>query len=291
MMEAVADNEREHPTAPPQADPPADIVMPDGPSAGPPPEPRQPTEVTPEQIRQFQEFQRFQELMRKQAEQGMPPGSPPPGSLVPWGPPPPKQSLPKRVAKAALGKIITGLVVLAVLVLAGYLAIDYFFGPDLDQPPASQTGGGKAETNLIFETSPRNAVLKVYDDIAQGDAESACSRFTDDARAQFSQNMSEYGKTCDQIVTTIHNQIAADRMKSEYANPWIPGSAVPTSGDTVSVSSCAIEVTGGPRLGLLTLSKIPKSEAAGGGDAQWIVSAHHSEPADCGGTSSTPPTT
>jgi hypothetical protein len=268
MMDPVADNEQqgEQPVNP----------------AAPPPAVRPPTEVTPEQVRQFQEFQQFQELMRQQSEKGLPP--------PPWPAPPQKESLPKRLLKATVSKIVTGLVVLAILVLAGWFAIDYFFGPDVNQPTASQTGGGKAETNLIFETTPRNAVLKVYDDIAQGDPKSACSRFTDDARAEFTRNMSEYGKTCGQIVETIHNAVAADRMKSEYANPWIPGSAVPTAGDTVSVSSCAMEVTGGPRLGLLTLSKIPKSEQAGG-DAQWIVSGHQAEPADCGGITSTPPTT
>jgi hypothetical protein len=281
MMDPVADNEH------PREQPPADLVPGDG--AAPPPAPRPPTEITPEQIRQFQEFQRFQELMR---EQGLPPGTPPPpGVLPPWGPPPPKESLPKRLLKATVSKVITGLVVLAVLVVAGYLAVDYFFGEsDLaDHPKARDTGGGKATTNLIYETTPRNAVLKVYDDIAQGDTKSACSRFTDDARAQFTKNMSEYGNTCAQIVTTIYNSVAAQHMKSDYANPWIPGSAVPTNGDTVSVSSCAIEVTGGPRLGLLTLSKIPNSEHASG-EAQWIVSAHQAEPADCGGASSTPPT-
>ena len=287
MMEAVATNE------PPREDPsalPPDLVP--GPGPAPPPAPRQPTDVTPEQVRQFQEFQRFQELMRKAADEGMPPGNPPPGLLQPWGPPPPKQSLPKRLLKAAVGKIVTGLVVLAVLVVAGYFAVDYFLGEDYDEPPAHETGGGKATTNLIFETSPRNAVQKVYDDIAQGDAKSACSRFTNDARAQFTEHMSEYGNTCAQIVTTIHDTVAAKSMKSEYANPWIPGSAVPTpTGDSVSVSSCAMEVTGGPRLGLLTLSKIPHSEEAGGGDAQWIVSGHQAEPEDCGGTVSSPPTT
>jgi hypothetical protein len=286
MMEAVATNEQPH------EHPPPDVVRGDEPSVpGPPPAQRQPTEVTPEQIRQFQEFQRFQELMRQQQEQGLPPGTTPSPGYLPWGPPPPQPSLPKRLVKAAIGKIITGLVVLAVLVLAGYFAIDYFFGEDHDQLPASQTGGGKATTNLIFETSPRNAVLKVYDDIAQGDAKSACSRFTDEARAEFARNMSQYGGSCSEIVATINHTVAGAHMKSEYANPWIPGSAVPTGGDSVSVSSCAIEVTGGPRLGLLTLSKIPKSEGAGGGDAQWIVSGHQAEPEDCGGTSSAPPTT
>src|SRR5262245_19702316 len=110
MMERVADNEhqREQPSAPPPTNP-----------AAPPPAMRQPTEITPEQIRQFQEFQHFQELMRKAADEGMPPGNPPPGLLQPWGQPP-KQSLPKRLMKAAASKIITGLVVLAILVVAGY---------------------------------------------------------------------------------------------------------------------------------------------------------------------------
>ena len=46
-----------------------------------------------------------------------------------------------------------------------------------------------------------------------------------------------------------------------------------------------LEVVGGPRLGLLTLSKIPRSEGG-----QWIVSAHAIEPTDCGGAGSTIPT-
>jgi len=290
----MADNEHQPPA--PRDEPPGSVpsAQPPAQPAAQPPALRAPTEITPEQVRQFQEFQQFQELMRQQAEQGLPPGTPPPpGFLQPWGPPqpPPKRpSAPKRFLKAMAGKIVTGVVVLLILVAAGYFAIDYFFGENRDQLPASQTGGGKAETNLIFETSPRSAVSKVYDDIAQGDAKSACSRFTDDARAQFTENMSQYGNTCGAIVTTIHEAVAADRMKSEYANPWIPSSALPVGGDSVSVSSCAIEVNGGPRLGLLTLSKIPKSEAAGGGEAQWIVSAHAAEPVSCGGALSTTPT-
>src|SRR5690242_3576735 len=98
MMEPVA-NEQPH------EHPPSDLV-PRGDAAAPPPAPRVPTDITPEQVRQFQEFQRFQELMREQAEKGLPPGAPPPGFLQPWGQPP-KQSLPKRLLKAAVGKIIT----------------------------------------------------------------------------------------------------------------------------------------------------------------------------------------
>ena len=262
MMEAVADNEhpREH-------DP-----------AAPPPAVREPTEITPEQVRQFQEFQRFQELMREQAEKGFPPGNPPPGLLQPWGPPPPKESFGKRLLKSAVSKIVTGLVVLAILTLGAYLAIDYFFGTDRDQPPASQTGGGKAETNLIFETEPRLAVWKVYEDIAQGDAKSACGRFTDGARAEFARNMSQYGDSCSEIVDTIHKEVDALSMKAEYGEPYIPASAVVVDGKSATVSSCALDVVGGPRLGLLTLSEIPNSDGPGG-EAQWIVSGHQTEPA------------
>lgn len=271
MMVVVADNEhpREH-------DP-----------VAPPPAVREPTDITPEQVRQFQEFQRFQELMRDQADKGFPPADVPPGFLQPWGPPPPKESFGKRLLKSAISKIVTGLVVLAILTLGAWLAIDYFLGEDRDQPPASQTGGGKAETNLIFETEPRLAVWKVYEDIAQGDPKSACGRFTDDARAEFTRNMSQYGASCTEIVTTIHQEVDATSMKAEYGEPWIPASAVVVDGTSATVSSCAIEVVGGPRLGLLTLSEIPKSEEAGGGDAQWIVSGHQTEPA-CPTTSTGP---
>ncbi len=271
MMVVVADNEhpREH-------DP-----------AAPPPAVREPTDITPDQVRQFQEFQRFQELMREQADKGFPPADVPPGFLQPWGPPPPKPSLAKRLLKSAVSKIVTGLVVLALLTLGVWFAIDYFLGEDHDQLPASKTGGGKAKTNLIFETEPKLAVWKVYEDIAQGDTKSACSRFTDDARAEFTRNMSEYGGSCTEIVTTIHQAVDAQSMKAEYGEPWIPASAVKVDGKSATVSSCAIEVVGGPRLGLLTLSEIPDSEGPGGA-AQWIVSGHQTEP-PCS-TASTGPT-
>lgn len=278
MMVPVADNEHpreQEPAAPPPAvREPTDV-----------PAVREPTDITPDQVRQFQEFQRFQELMRQQADEGFPPPATPPTHLQPWGPPPPPPpSLPKRLLKAAVGKLVTGLVVLLVLIAAGYFAIDYFFGENHDQLPASQTGGGKAETNLIYETTPANAVRKIYDDIAQGDWKYACGRFDDHARAEFTEHLSQYGSTCKDIVLTIHEQVAADKMKAEYGDPWVPGSAVPLTGDTVAISSCDIEVVGGPRLGLLTVSKIERSKGG-----QWIVSAHASEPEDCGGTVSTTP--
>src|SRR5262245_19841501 len=168
MMDPVADNEqqREQPTGLPPVEP-----------GAPPPAVRQPTDITPDQIREFQEFQRFQQLMRESAEKGGPPPQ-----LPPWTQPPPKPSLPKRMLKAAVGKIITGLVVLAILIVAGYLAIDYFFGEDHNQLPASQTGGGKTTDNLILDTNPYETVRKVYHHIANGAngvPEQVCLRFQD----------------------------------------------------------------------------------------------------------------
>ena len=284
MMEPVADNEREHPTGPPQADPPADLVVPGGPPAGPPPELRQPTEMTPEQVRQFQEFQRFQELMRQQAEQGMPPASPPPGSLLPWGQPPPKQSLPKRMAKAVVGKIITGLVVLAVLVLAGYFAIDYFFGPNLDQPPASQTGGGKTEDNLILPTDPYEAVRMIYHQIANGDGvwQQVCLRFEDNGK-KFAADMGY--DSCEDAVNGLAPQVTdadayAESMPS-YVTTFNPKNAT-----EIRISSCADSrngrIDGGPPLGAFTVEKIKGSKGG-----QWIITGHENEPPCL--TSSSPP--
>jgi hypothetical protein len=147
-------------------------------------------------------------------------------------------------------------------------------------------GGKKAETNLIYETDPRNAVQKIYDDVAQDDPMSACGRFTEAARAEFADHFANLGGTCEEVVGALTAQVESGQ-KSEYANPRFPSwvNTNPTS-DSVPVSSCALEVTGGPRLGLLTVSRIKNS--VGG---QWIVTSHEDEPEDCSGVATGPPTT
>lgn len=263
---------------PPAVRPPSDPVP--NPQAPPPP-------IDPEQVRQFQQFQQFQELMRQQQEQGFPQGQPPPpGFLQPWGPPPPKRPAWQRALRSIGGKLVTAVIVLIVLIGGGYLAFDYFFGGPPDQAPASEVGGGKAKTNLIFETNPRSAVQKIYDDIAQGDTTSACGRFTEQARAEFANHFSGLGGSCEQVVEALTAQVTPGE-KSAYANPRFPPSVTrnPTT-DSVEVSSCTLKVTGGPRLGMLTVSKIDRS--VGG---QWIVTRHDTEPANCAGVPSAPPTT
>jgi hypothetical protein len=280
MMEAVATNEQPH------EHPPPDVIRGDEPSVpGPPPAQRQPTEVTPEQIRQFQEFQRFQELMRQQQEQGLPPGTTPAPGYLPWGPPPPQPSLPKRLVKAAIGKIITGLVVLAVLVLAGYFAIDYFFGEDHDQLPASQTGGGKTTDNLILDTNPYEAVRKIYHHIAngaQGVPEQVCLRFQDKGK-KFASDMGY-----DNCTDAVHGLAAEVTDADAFAEsmPSYKTTFDPRTHDEVRISSCEDNIRGGiqggPPLGAFTVKKIKGSQSG-----QWIITDHATEP-PCTAGSTTP---
>lgn len=278
MMECVADNEHP-PPGPDDRTPPSGVPAPSGgelsvrPPAVPP--------IDPEAVRQFQQFQQFQELMRQQAEEGFPQGTPPaPGSLERWGRPPPKLPPWKRALKTVGGKLVT-LAVVALLVAAGaFWLIEKLPGSGPPKSPGEPEviGGKKAKTNLIYETDPRNAVQKIYDDIAQDDPTSACGRFDDEARAQFTDHFAELGATCEDVVTALNAQVT-NGQKSEYANPRFPSTVKtnPTS-DTVPVSSCELEVTGGPRLGRLIVSKM--NDSVGG---QWIVTRHEAEPADCSG--------
>ncbi|MGH3876601.1 MAG: hypothetical protein ACRDSK_06125 [Actinophytocola sp.] len=296
MMESVADNE--HPPADPPDTPDGERTPPTGtPAVGgelsvrPPSEPATtppPQLVDPEAVRQFQQFQQFQELMRQQQEQGFPQGTPPPpGSLQPWGPPPRRDPLWRRLLRPLVGKLVT--VALVALLLAGvaYWLLDKLpgSGPPESPGPPHVIGGKKAETNLIYETDPRNAVQKIYDDVAQGDPTSACGRFTERARAEFADHYSRLGGSCEEIVGELNAQVTPG-SKSDYANPRFPPSVNtnPTS-DKVPVSSCALDVTGGPRLGLLTVGKIENS--VGG---QWIVTRHDAEPDNCAGVPTAPPT-
>jgi hypothetical protein len=255
MMDPVADNEhpREQPAAPPSAEPPA-----------PPPAVRPPTEITPEQVREWQQFQQFQQLSRQQSEQGLPPL---------WGTPPPKESLPKRLLKATVSKIVTGLVVLAILTLAAWFAIDYFLGDDLDQLPASQTGGGKAETNLIYDTNPFETVRKIYHHIANGERgvpEQVCLRFTDRGK-KFAEDMGY-----DNCTDAVHGLAAQVTDADAYAESMPSYSTTTAPTEEAQISSCADSrggIKGGPPLGTFTVEKIQGSKGG-----QWIITGHETEP-------------
>lgn len=302
----MADNE--HPQEPPAAPPPAseqpaqDItpLLPAPPPAAPgglppalahdqgapPPAVRAPTEVTPDQVRQFQEFQQFQELMRQQADQGFksPTTPPPPGFLQPWGPPPKKPSAPVRFLKALGGKIVTAVLVAALLVLGGYFAIDYFFGKDNEDQSADKTGGQGPQGNIVFPRNPYEAVRQIYDFTAQNrdgvkDTNLVCLKFTEDARAQFAENLGY--ADCDEAVRALSEEVTDPNA---YAESMPSASQDEITGTTILISSCDDSyegIQGGPSLGVFTLTQI---EGSVGG--QWIISGHRTE--TCTPTSSPP---
>ena len=282
MMDPMADNDHQPP--PPAEPPPAEAAPPPAPvpveQPAPPPAVRAPTEITPEQVRQFQEFQQFQELMRKAADDGLQPPAtpPPPGFLQPWGPPPKQPSAPVRFLKALAGKIVTGIIVVLLLVVGGYLAIDYFFGADEEQGPASETGGRGPQGNRIYSTNPYEAVRQIYDYIAQNrdgvkDTNLVCLKFTEDAAERFAGNLGY--PDCEAAVIAVSEEVTDP---DAYAESMPSASQEEVTGDIIRISSCEDNIRGGieggPPLGVFTATKI---EGSVGG--QWIISGHDTEPA------------
>lgn len=270
----------------PPAVPPAPAAMP----AAPPPAVRAPTEITPDQVRQFQEFQQFQELMRQQADQGFPPPAtpPPPGFLQPWGPPPKKPSAPVRFLKALGGKIVTAVLVVALLALGGLWAIDQFFGKDNEDQSADKTGGQGPQGNIVFPRNPYEAVRQIYDFTAQNrdgvkDTNLVCLKFTEDARAQFAENL---GYTnCDEAVRALSEEVTDPNA---YAESMPSATQAEITGTTIRISSCEDSyegIQGGPPLGVFTLTQV---EGSVGG--QWIISGHQTETCDPSPSTSSPPT-
>jgi hypothetical protein len=257
-MKVVPENERPQHAGPPAIRPPSEPVA---------VEPTQPPAIDPEQVRQFQQFQQFQELMRQQE------GSPP----VPWGTPVAPPPLWQRVLRSRLFRRLALLAILALTVplwlpLAltglGNLAGLAFGGDDANRP-ASETGGGKTETNLILDTNPYETVRKVYHHIAQNVPEQVCGRFNDEARQQFAVN--NQVPTCEAAVAKLHALVdTTPGSKNAYAEVDFRGKMGQVPAErTTEINSCELGVTAGPRLGVFVLNRIAKD--------QWIISAHRNQ--------------
>jgi hypothetical protein len=222
--------------------------------------PDYPVPVDPEQLRrfeQFQEYQRFLEFQEYQREHG---------GLPPATPPAKKRPLYQRVLRS---KLFRRLVVLLVLIIAASWAYEHYFGTD-DNLPASVTGGGRTTRTVLFATDPKEAVRAFYDNVAQGVLPDACNRLADEKVEQ--QFANDFGAAdCPSAINALHAQV---QHRNDYAEVFFPSSLnlTPGADGTVVVSSCALEVNGGPRLGRFTLKVIPGSR----GD-QWTITAHAPE--------------
>jgi hypothetical protein len=251
MMEAVRENEQSPEAYGGQSGPPA--VRPSNEPAPADPELRRQFE----QFQQFQQFQRFQEHQKEQGGQAPPP--------VPWAPQPPAK---RPVWQRALRTKAFRKLVLLLLVLIGlYWAYQSIFNDNDETLPASQTGGQSYENRKLLQTVPDQSVRMVYQRVGDGDAGIACGQFDENAARQFAATVG--ASNCEQAVAKLHPQVTSKR---DYAEPVFPRQYRNLTSDvtTIEISSCELEIVGGPKLGRFT---VQRTEFQG----QWIITGYRTE--------------
>ncbi|MEU0530393.1 hypothetical protein [Amycolatopsis tolypomycina] len=264
--------------------------------------------VDPAQLEQFRQFQQFQDYLRfTQTQQGNQPAPAPDAGVVqappsqPGGPPPmippgyqlvpvERRRAPKWVTW--LGKkVLAWVLAFILLAVAGTWLYNHFFPNDSGKTSAqlAQEGGGKYHTNHVFSTNPYEAVRMVYHNIAQGRVDDACGRFQNegqrDVQTQFAQDIAQTFRQnaaqadCKKAVEFLATQVT---NKNDYAESLPSSVSEPLPGDTVTIDSCTFPITGGPALGVFTVSKVEKG--------QWLITGHAIGPARCSGAPTVAPT-
>lgn len=230
-----------------------------------PPRNPPPPDIDPEQLRQFQEFQRFQQ---SQGPQALPPGTPTPPPPPPAPAPPPR----KPLWQVLLGsKLVRRLILLLIVVLVGMYFYEQYFGSD-DSGDVAQSKGGK-QGNQTAPSTPfgiNGTVGRLYSHVSQDISDRGCLLFADDgvAKKEFAQAFG--APDCESAIHALKKQVTNVDL---YQRPKFPDSATGTpSGSTAVVSSCEMEVSGGPRLGKFTLTKLEPS-------GSWIITGYEAEPA------------
>ncbi|WP_372671271.1 hypothetical protein [Amycolatopsis kentuckyensis] len=266
--------------------------------------------IDPDQLEQFRQFQQFQDYLRfTQTQQGNQPAPPPNTGVVQAPPaaqqggaqppmiPPGYQLVPTERRRAPrwlswLGKkVIAWVLAIIILGVAGTWLYNHFFPNDAGKTSAqlAQEGGGKYHTNHIFSTNPYEAVRFVYHNIAQGRVDDACGRFQNegprDIQTQFAQDIAQTFRQsaaqtdCKKAVEFLATQVT---NKNDYAESLPSSVSDPLPGDTVTIDSCTFPISGGPALGVFTVTKVDKG--------QWLITGHAIGPAKCSGVPTTTPT-
>jgi hypothetical protein len=294
MMADVAENDPDEPTPPRGIDRVAD----------------------PDEYRRFLEFRRFQEYQRFVEGQQQGGGSNLPAPVQPAQPQPqplpqPQQSpeqqhelaehlagMRQQLARIErvtnpptwqkilrnkwLHRALWLVIVVAVASWGIPRLIHHYLGGDTDQPtngaalrPGDLQGSGRLEMN------PKDAVAAVYHIVAETPPDSACLEFSPAARVKFAADL--HAPTCRQAVRTLHAGLGPAGVDA-YSFVQVPDSAVTRSGGTARISSCAMGVDDGPRLGLFVVTENQFQE--------WQITGHSNEPDPCPAPSSAsaPPT-
>jgi hypothetical protein len=178
---------------------------------------------------------------------------------------------------AVVAGVVGGLVVLLFtgFVAPGFLLSDSGPGFQLStptaaqQPPAGTDGGGHYHTNHILKDNPYESVRQVYQRVAGNSPDFACGVFSDEAAQQFAEHFN--ARDCPDAIRMLNAQVdKAPGSKTAYAEPDFHGrmGEQPSEG-SITISSCDLGVTGGPRLGAFTVSRVDKG--------QWLITGHQRE--------------
>jgi hypothetical protein len=203
--------------------------------------------------------------------QPTPPG-PPPGELVPANSPRPQvPGWLKWVGRKILGWVV----LLLILGLAAAWLLNHFFPSNTnDNRPAAETGGGTYHTNQLLSKNPYEAVRGVYDAIGKNNpdlksmVDKACGPMREDVQQKFARDLSF--KDCAQAVLALHAKVTNLNAYIESIPSYISETS---SGITVTISSCAVGVRGGPALGAFTVTQVE--------NGQWLITGHTNEPDPC----------
>lgn len=270
-----------------------------------PPHGMPPQGMDADEYRRFQEFQRFQDYQRFVEAQRQ--GANLPVPVQPNQPVPhhPEQALETRLDSmrqqlARIEKVTNPptwqkilrnkwlhrgiwLIVIIVLVTWGVpkLINHYFGGNNNPGGPAALHPGQVSGSGKLYN-NPADAVAEFYHVVMAappGNA-TACEAPTNAGGQQLAHDLGV--ANCVAAVNKIYGELTPP-ARTAYEYVQVPDSAIVRNGDTAQVSSCAMTIDAGPRLGLFLLTRNPTGD--------WQITGHQNEPNPCPPppTTTTPP--
>ncbi|WP_182546250.1 hypothetical protein [Halosaccharopolyspora lacisalsi] len=222
------------------------------------------------QYREFLEFRRFQEWQRLHGADGTGTDAPPAGDPAPDRTAGSKRPGWRRALRLTLRllrfKFIRRLLYLVLVLVLIYTGINYYFGTDNSGISGESTPDDIARgASPIRQTDPKAAVIAFYDYVATK-PDGACWLMTAPARNRFAELHG--APDCDTAVRQLNEQVT-NRMA--YKAPGFGSGALEETTEEAAVSSCALNVQGGPRLGAFGLKR--------GDNGGWIIDGYKLESA------------